>query len=138
MSEFQQDIDALRRYASTVLDEIAKANQSQCTFKQAKGTADKVQASDKDKVSMFLGSLANSFKKSSEEYKYCSTLMKNFEEMNVESIKFFISTNYDRFDEIRNMIKKYDDNFNVKETARYEARHTVLSKVMMYLLQENI
>ncbi len=97
-----------------------------------------IKATKEEKMAMFMGSIAESFKKTSEERKYCDKLIKNFEGMNMESIKFFITSNYDRFDEIRTMIKKYDDNFDEKETARYEARYTVLSKAMVFMLQENL
>lgn len=99
---------------------------------------DEIDANKEQKMAMFLGNLATSFKKTSEERKYCEKLIKNFEDMNLDSIRFFILSNYDRFDEIHTLAKKYEENFDAKEVLKYEARFAVLSKAMIFMLQENL
>lgn len=148
MSQYQGDIKKIKAMYDAVAEGIvdephkltATANITpllivKCNEIKLSG---KIDISKKQKMAMFLGSLADSFKKTSEEHKYCDKLIKTFEDMNFESMKFFIISNYDRFDEIHTLAKKYEENFDEKEVLRYEARFNVLSKAMMFLLEENL
>lgn len=92
----------------------------------------------KKDILYFFDDISKNYKKTSEEFKYLIKLKKNFSDMNDISIKFFIESNYDRMDEIRNLLLKYTDNFNDEEMKKYEARYVILEKSMMFILEKGI
>lgn len=92
----------------------------------------------KDDIINFLTGYSYDIKKSSDKYRYCIKLLKAFDEMNGESILFFINTNYDRLDDITRIILKYDDNFDDKELNKCQAKFSVLKDLMIHIIESGI
>jgi hypothetical protein len=72
------------------------------------------------------------------EAHYLAKLYDAFSDMNMASIHYFVESNYDRYDEIRKVMNKFDDNFEADEFAQYDARHVVLEKLMFYLVANDV
>jgi uncharacterized protein YdiU (UPF0061 family) len=92
----------------------------------------------KEKYKSFMQLYTTSLKKTSDEYKFSEKILKSFENENFESIKFFIESNYDRYNEISRLIKKYSDNFDEKEIAKCKSKVTVLEKSMIFFLENGL
>lgn len=92
----------------------------------------------KEKYVSFMQLYTTSLKKTSDEYKFSEKILKSFENENFESIKFFIESNYDRYNEIGRLIQKYNDNFDEKEVAKCNSKMTVLEKSMIFFLENGL
>lgn len=127
MTSFNEEISQTREVVEKAYQNVLNASKRHSSCEEAKS-----------RVLGHLDSMAGDFKKTSEERKYIESLKKNFTDINIESIKFFIEKSYDRFEEINNVLMKFDDNFEEKEQKRYKARHEVLKSLMIFLITENI
>ncbi len=92
----------------------------------------------KDDIINFLTEYSYDIKKSSDEYRYCIKLLKAFDEMNGESILFFVNSNYDRLEDITRIIMKYDDNFDDEELIKCQSKFRVLEDLMIHIIESGI
>jgi hypothetical protein len=82
----------------------------------------------------FVSELLTEFQKSSGEYKYIEAVYKEFDGMRLADIRFALEKSYDRYDKILSLMKRYEENFDEKEFAKYTGKHMVLEKMLNYML----
>jgi hypothetical protein len=82
----------------------------------------------------FVNELMVEFEKSSDEYKYVDTIVKEFDGMRLVDIRFAVEKSYDRYDKIISLMKRYEENFDEEEFAKYNSRYLVLEKMFSFMV----
>jgi hypothetical protein len=82
----------------------------------------------------FVNELMTEFEKSSDEYKYVDTIVKEFDGMRLVDIRFAVEKSYDRYEKIISLMKRYEENFDEEEFTRYNSRYLVLEKMFNFMV----
>lgn len=88
----------------------------------------------KEAFSGFVNKMMVEFEKSSSEHKYIETISGDFDGMRLIDIRFALEKSFDRYDKMISLMRRYEDNFDEKEFAKYTSKHTVLSKMLTYMV----
>jgi hypothetical protein len=82
----------------------------------------------------FVNGLMTEFEKSSDEHKYVDTIVKEFDGMRLVDIRFAVEKSYDRYDKIISLMRRYEENFDEEEFAKYNSRYLVLEKMFSFMI----
>jgi hypothetical protein len=82
----------------------------------------------------FIGKLMVEFEKSSSEYKYMELICGDFDGMRLVDIRFALEKSFDRYDKMLSLMRRYEENFNEKEFAKYNSKHLVLEKMLTFMV----
>jgi len=83
----------------------------------------------------FVGGMLVEFNKSDTEYKYIENVFKEFDGMRLVDIRFAIEKSFDRYDKLLSLMKRYEENFDDKEFMKYTSKHTVLQKMLAFMVE---
>jgi hypothetical protein len=115
--------------------------------KRADDIYNSVSATDNPKMSIekqtenlksFFEELATEIKKSSAEGKYLDSVIKDLQGLSPFQVRYCVEKSRDRYANLLDLMRKYDENFSDKEQENYKAKFSILDQILNKMISHSI
>ena len=91
-----------------------------------------------ENLKMFFDELATELNKSSAEGKYFETIIKDLEGLSPFQVRYCVEKSRDRYANLLDLMRKYDDNFSDKEQEKYRVKFSILDQILNKMISHSI